>query len=406
VCGSVYAGGFFTSVNGEKRHGLALLDAASGAVAAWAPNADGPIIAMAEHDGALYVSGLFGSIGGQLRNRLASLDPVTGNATAWNPDSDNLVEAFAADGGTIYAGGSFTTLGGASVSCLAGIQAGGSLSCPAMTLTPSALVAGRVGQAYARTLSVVGGTGPYCYDVTSGALPLGLSLNPSSGQISGTPSSAMSYAFTVTALTTTGCTAGRSYVLLVRPACQPFAFVPDTLPAWPLGSGVSQPLDVQAATPPAIFSVASGTLPPGVTLSPSGVLSGTPSAAGTWQVTILARDPNLCQGSHAYTMTVLQTTDVPLDRERTVFLAATPNPARGAVTVDYALARAGPVTLGVYEVGGRRVRTLVDAVQAAGTYGVPWDGRDDFGHAKPPGAYHVLLEADGRRMTRALVLLR
>ncbi len=83
-----------------------------------------------------------------------------------------------------------------------------------------------------------------------------------------------------------------------------------------------------------------------------------------------------------------------------------PNPTRGGLSFRYELPRASEVTAGVFDVGGRQVRTLL-ARQArlAGAHTVEWNGEDDGHVAVPPGVYWLLVRAgveEGRR--RAVVL--
>jgi predicted small integral membrane protein len=83
-----------------------------------------------------------------------------------------------------------------------------------------------------------------------------------------------------------------------------------------------------------------------------------------------------------------------------------PNPTRGATTVTYALARAGRVQLGVYDVSGRLVRRLVDGERRAGTETVVWNGTAESGARLQAGVYFVRLAAPGFRETRRVVLLK
>jgi hypothetical protein len=71
--------------------------------------------------------------------------------------------------------------------CAAFKAMGGSQNPPPLTITTSSLPAGQVGVAYSASLNATGGTTPYRWSLTSGTLPAGLSLNASTGAITGTP---------------------------------------------------------------------------------------------------------------------------------------------------------------------------------------------------------------------------
>lgn len=76
-----------------------------------------------------------------------------------------------------------------------------------LALSPSSLPAASLSTAYSQTISASGGVAPYTYAITAGSLPLGLSLNGTTGEISGTPTSPGTYPFTVTATDSTAPTA-------------------------------------------------------------------------------------------------------------------------------------------------------------------------------------------------------
>ena len=90
------------------------------------------------------------------------------------------------------------------------------VSAPTLTVTPTTMPNGTQGSAYSQTLSASGGTAPYSYAITTGALPAGLTLNTSSGVISGTPSSNGASPVTITATDANGATGSRPYSLLVQ----------------------------------------------------------------------------------------------------------------------------------------------------------------------------------------------
>ncbi len=83
-----------------------------------------------------------------------------------------------------------------------------------------------------------------------------------------------------------------------------------------------------------------------------------------------------------------------------------PNPFGAETTVHYTLAAKGSVDLAVYDVHGRRVRTLVQGVQAAGRHLVRWDGLNEEGRPLDVGVYFVRYQAGGELFWRKITLLR
>jgi len=86
------------------------------------------------------------------------------------------------------------------------------VTCAAITLSPSTLPGGAAGLSYTQNLSGVGGAAPYTFAITVGSLPAGLNLS-SSGALSGTPGPVGTNSFTVTATDTNDCAGSQSYVL-------------------------------------------------------------------------------------------------------------------------------------------------------------------------------------------------
>jgi hypothetical protein len=83
-----------------------------------------------------------------------------------------------------------------------------------------------------------------------------------------------------------------------------------------------------------------------------------------------------------------------------------PNPFNPTTTIRFSLATPELVTLNIYDVAGRRIRTLVDTPQAAGTHTVTWNGTNDRGAAVSSGIYFYRLTAGGFAETRKMVLLK
>ncbi len=83
-----------------------------------------------------------------------------------------------------------------------------------------------------------------------------------------------------------------------------------------------------------------------------------------------------------------------------------PNPFRGSTSLRLALSREGKAKVAVYDLVGRRIRTLVDGVQPAGERTISWDGRDDGGRSVPAGLYLLRFEANGVEQSRRLILMQ
>ena len=177
-------------------------------------------------------------------------------------------------------------------------------ACPTITVNPATLPGGQVGVAYSQTVTGSGGTGPYTFAVTSGSLPNGLTL-ASGGLLSGTPTTANTFNFTITATDSNNCTGSQAYSVTIAPAACPTITVnPASLPDGTVGVAYSQTISGSGGTGPYTFAVTLGSLPTGLTLSAAGSLSGTPTASGTFNFTIRATDANNCPGSRAYSVTI------------------------------------------------------------------------------------------------------
>jgi len=85
---------------------------------------------------------------------------------------------------------------------------------------------------------------------------------------------------------------------------------------------------------------------------------------------------------------------------------AQPNPFAGSTRIRYALPREAAIELAVYDVTGRRVRTLERGTRPAGTHEALWDGTDAAGVRSRPGVYLIRLSAGARVETGRVVLLR
>ncbi|MFM5667701.1 putative Ig domain-containing protein [Aeromonas hydrophila] len=266
------------------------------------------------------------------------------------------------------------------------------VSAPTLTITPTTLPDSTQSTAYSQTLTATGGSAPYTYAITAGSLPAGLSLNTSSGVISGTPSASGTGNFTVTATDANSATGSQAYSLVINglppvanavsatvaanssanpitlnitggaassvavasaashgtatatasgtsitytptagyagsdsftytatnasgtssPAtvtitvsAPTLAITPTTLPDGTQGTAYSQTVTATGGSAPYTYAITAGSLPAGLSLNTSsGVISGIPSASGTFNLTLTATDANSASGFQAYSLVI------------------------------------------------------------------------------------------------------
>jgi hypothetical protein len=179
--------------------------------------------------------------------------------------------------------------------------------CPIITVNPASLPNGTVGTPYNQSVSASGGTAPYAFSVSSGSLPTNLILNSATGAITGTPTTAGTFEFTITATDATGCSGSREYTITITsPGCPAIILSPTTLPPGATLQPYAQTITASGGTAPYTFAVIGGALPPGLGLnSATGLIAGAPQQQGLFNVRIGATDSAGCQGSRAYVLAIL-----------------------------------------------------------------------------------------------------
>ncbi len=172
--------------------------------------------------------------------------------------------------------------------CSSGGSGGGGGSIAAVAIVTTSLPPATVGAAYGTTIAASGGTMPYTFAVSSGTLPAWLTLS-TSGSLSGTPPTAGTVAFTVTVKDANAHTASQPLTLAIASAAYGISISPTVLTSGTAGALYSATVSASGGTAPYIFSAGPGT-PPGLTFSAAGILSGTPTAAGTFGFTVSVAD--------------------------------------------------------------------------------------------------------------------
>ena len=180
---------------------------------------------------------------------------------------------------------------------------------PPVVVDASPPPAGVVTNPYGFYFNASGGSPPFAWAITSGALPGGLRLTPD-GTVSGTPTVVGTFSFTVTATDIAQPAGTGSHPFSVKiDAPAPLVIDPGQTPyAGVHGTGYSFPFTATGGYLPLTWTAA-GTLPPGLTLSPDGTLSGTPTTASptpfAFTLTVTdSRTPTPATNSVAYAITI------------------------------------------------------------------------------------------------------
>jgi flagellar hook assembly protein FlgD len=92
--------------------------------------------------------------------------------------------------------------------------------------------------------------------------------------------------------------------------------------------------------------------------------------------------------------------------EKTVLFQNYPNPFNPSTRIAFDLAVDADVKLSIYDVTGRRVRTLLNGFRTAGVYNMEWNGRDESGRWLASGVYFYRLTAHGVTTTKKSILIR
>jgi hypothetical protein len=143
---------------------------------------------------------------------------------------------------------------------------------------------------YSAQIKVLGAVGGAVCQIASGTIPAGLSFDPAGCAFSGTPTTVGSSSFTLAVTDMNSHPDNLQAQLVMKVNAAPLKVVTASLPNPEKGTAYSQRIKIIGGVAPYQFSLASGTLAKGLTLSPTGVISGTPTDAGAVSFTLQVAD--------------------------------------------------------------------------------------------------------------------
>ena len=221
------------------------------------------------------------------------------------------------------------------------------------------LPGGSVDVAYSQMLVASGGTTPYTWAVSAGSLPPGLTLNTSTGAVTGTPTTVGAYPFTARVTDSASpspATLTRSLSIAVWTALAvTTASLPDGAPTQAYGAAGGIPatpvaLEATGGTVPYSWSISSGALPPGLVLDPTtGAITGTPTTGGAYPFTVQVTDsasptPAIATQALSIRIGLCITTASPLPNGKKNKLYGDPGPPPGVPNAPVYMAATGGTT--------------------------------------------------------------
>ncbi len=454
----VYAGGVFGSIGGQTRNRIAAIDATTGQPTGWNPNAGGSggaaVKALAVSGSIVYAGGAFTSIGGLTRNRIAAIDATTGLPTDWSPDADAAVSTLAVNGSVVYAGGAFTGIGGRARTAIAALDASSGQAtewnpAPTYLAAPSVLAltmngvvvlaAGRFngigGQARSNIAALDPATGlalSWRPDANSDAYALvatGQNVYAGGGftQVCGRSAqgvaaiqncSFMGWGVLAGPATDTVSVSAPTDTIRGRVWIEGVTGTPGTLPDVVAQLGYGPDGSDPTSWPAGHWVSAAFTKDVGYDDEYAGRLTVASTGnydfcfryswyGGPWLYADLDGTLNSYSPSQAGSLVVTGSTAVSeSDTPRVLALRAMGNPFAGSARLQLALPRDGRVELAIFDIMGRRVRTVVDRPLAAGVHMLAWNARGSSGELVGPGVYlaRLVVEGQGARHVKIVAL--
>ena len=184
-----------------------------------------------------------------------------------------------------------------------------------LMINTTALPSGVVNYPYLVTLGASGGVMPYTWSIATGTLPPNLTLDPSSGTISGTPTVSQDYQFEVQVIDSESPaqTAVRPLDINVTATLQQLSITTSLLPSGTQNVGYNAMMTATGGITPYAWTIIAGSLPPGLHLNnTTGAITGTPTGAGVSNFTVQVSDAEVPAVTAALALSITIVPAVPL----------------------------------------------------------------------------------------------
>jgi Putative Ig domain len=195
----------------------------------------------------------------------------------------------------LCAGATLTATGTAHAASSVTAASDHTASASAKAVSPLAVVTTYLSPAPAQTsykgqLAATGGTKPYSWSIESGTLPTGLTLNSSTGAITGKPSWTGTFDFTAEVTDSEATPVSATQAESITVTAPTLAVTTTSLPGATDGVSYSQKLAATGGISPYTWALSAGSLPEGLTLKPDGTITGKPKTSGTFTFTAEVAD--------------------------------------------------------------------------------------------------------------------
>jgi hypothetical protein len=284
---------------------------------------------------------------------------------------------------------------------------------PVLAISTNSLPVGAVGSQYVGVIGAIGATGTFTWTITSGKLPAGLSLSQSTTSsitILGTPTTVGTSTFTIQVTDSAGASVSKTLGITINPPA-PLSVATKSLPEGTVGTaygpnGGGVQLAASSGHLPYTWALTGGSLPPGnpaFALSSTGLITGTPTTAGTSspftvQVTDSSNPPQMASASFAITINPSTAGNSLLNGNYAFLVSGFAGSSNSVAAGSFLADGNGNITSGLMDSNSNGSGGLQTSESFTGTYAIGLNGLGTMTLNVTAGGtstFAVALQADG-----------